>query len=351
VFDLVKTLTELPGPTGYEDAVQEWLMHRWRAAGLEVQRTRIGNVLAHLGGHGPKLMIGAHADEISFRVKSIDDRGYLWLTSGRGRAEEGPPEPVPLGHAAHVLTSDGHVEGVFATVTGHVLTRRQRLHYEHHAIDWLDIYVDVGARTRDEVARMDIHPGCPVINAVPTRRIGRNIVGKALDDRAGLAIMTVLAERIDRGGLAYDVWFASTVMEEIGLVGARSIISGCDCGIIVEVGLAGDIPLVDPRQMPTRLGGGPILVHKDAGVPYSTDLTAALRRCAQAADIPVQHATFSNFRSDGLEWMLEGVPTAMLAFPCRYTHSPNETADETDLVGIADLLRAFLTTEPDGPAG
>lgn len=351
MFDLVKTLTELPGPTGYEDPVQAWVARRWREQGLEVQRTRIGNVLARLGGRGPRLIIGAHADEISFRVKSIDDHGYLWLTSGRGRPEERPPEPMPLGHAAHIITDTGHVEGVFATATGHVLTRQQRAHYEGHAIDWLDFYVDVGARTRDEVERLGVHPGCPVINAVPTRRIGRNIVGKALDDRAGLAIMTVVADTVDRAGLKYDVWFASTVMEEIGLVGARSVVDGFDCGIIVEVGLAGDVPLVDPRQMPTRLGGGPILVHKDAGVHYSKDLTGALLRCARSAEIPIQHATFANFRSDGLEWIEAGVPTAMLAFPCRYTHSPYETADETDMTRMADLLGAFLTTSPGGRAG
>lgn len=344
MFDLVKTLTELDGPTGYEDQVQEWLVGRWTALGLAVERLPIGNLMARLGGEGPRLIIGAHADEISFRVKSIDENGFLWLTSGRGRAEERLPEPVPLGYPARVLLdAAGVVEGVFATVTGHVMTRQQRQEYERRAYDWLDFYVDMGVRTRTEAEALGLRPGLPVINVVTTRRVGRNIVGKAMDDRAGLAIMTALAERVDRRRLCFDVWFTSTVMEEIGMVGARSVTAGFDAGIIIEVGLAGDIPLVDPRSMPVALGKGPILVHKDAAIPYDRRLIASLARAAAAAEIPIQHATFQNFTSDGAEWIREGVPTAMVAFPCRYTHSPFETVDETDLQQAVDLLAAFLT--------
>jgi putative aminopeptidase FrvX len=347
LFSLVKTLTELTGPTGCEQPVQDWITGRWQALGLsEVKRTPIGNVLARLGGTGPKLLIGAHADEISFRVKSIDPEGFLWLTSGRGMAEQRPAEPVPLSLVAHVLTPNGTVEGTFSTVTGHVMTRQQREYYQTHAHDWLDFYVDVGARGRAEAEAMGIHAGCAVTNAVPTRRNGRNIVGKAMDDRAGLAVMTAMAERVDRSRLAYDVWFTSTVMEEIGLVGARPVAAGFDLGLIVEVGLAGDIPLVDDRSMPVRLGGGPVVVHKDAGVPYTARVTAAVVACAQAAGIPIQHATFQNFGSDGKEWIMEGLPTGMVAFPCRYTHSPTEAVDEGDLNALTDLMAAFVTTKP-----
>lgn len=344
MFTLVKTLTELAGPTGYEDVVQQWLAERWGALGLAVEETRVGNLTAHLGGDGPRLLIGAHADEISFRVKSLDDDGFVWLTSGRGMAERRLPEPVPLGRVALVFTEAGVVEGTFVTATGHVLTRQQRAYTKTHAPDWLDFYVDVGARTRADAEAMGLHPGCPVINAITTRRQGRNIVGKAMDDRAGLAVMTALAERVDRARLRYDVWFASTVQEEIGLVGARSVAGGFDAGLIVEVGLAGDIPLVDARTMPVRLGGGAVLVHKDAQVAYSRHVTQAVADSARLRGLPIQHGTFQNFSSDGKEWMLEGVPTAMVAFPCRYTHSPNETVDESDLEALVALLEAFVTT-------
>lgn len=343
MFDLVKTLTELIGPTGHEDRVQAWIAERWRGLGMEVHTTPIGNVNARLGGKGPKLLVGAHADEIGFVIKSIDERGYLWLTSGRGMAEQRAPEPVPLALPAIVLGDHGDVTGTFVTVTGHVMSRQQRAHAESHQYDWLDFYVDVGARSREEAEGMGLHPGCPVINWVETRRNGNNIVGRAMDDRAGLAVMTRLAERVAKSALKYEVWFTSTVQEEIGLIGARSVAGGFDLGIAVEVGLAGDIPLVDPRSMPVALGKGPVVIHKDASVVYTPSVTRAVLRAADAAAIRIQHATFQNFSSDGREWIQQGVPTAMVAFPCRHTHSPNETVQESDLEQLADLLGAFVT--------
>ncbi|MDA1096968.1 MAG: M20/M25/M40 family metallo-hydrolase [Chloroflexi bacterium] len=343
MFELVKTLTEIFGPTGYEDAVQDWLARRWRELGLEVQTDKLGNLLAKLGGTGPKLLIGGHADEIAFRVQSVDESGYIWLTSGRGGVAERPPEPVPLGHAARIWTVKGFVEGTFVTITGHVMTQQQRTYYNTHALDWMDFYVDIGARSLAEVEEMGIHPGCPVINDVPTRKNGRNIVGKAMDNRAALAIMTGMAERVDRSKLQYEVWFTSTVMEEPGMIGARAVCRGFDLGIVVEVGLAGDIPLTDRRQMPIALGQGPILVHKDRAVSYTKEITFGLAKVAKEQGISVQHANFQNFTSDGKEWMLEGVPTAMICFPCRHTHSQHEIVEESDLEACADLLSAYAT--------
>src|SRR5579884_1802404 len=286
MFELVKRLTELTGPTGYEDEVQAWVADAWRERGLRVERTPIGNLMARVGGTGPKLLIGAHADEICFRVKSVDEQGFVWLTAGRGMGEQRLPEPVPLGLVAEILTEACVVRGTFVTVTGHVMTRQQRGRPERHGRDWMDFYVDIGARTRADA-------------------------------------------------------------EQIGLIGARSVAAGFDLGVIVEVGLAGDIPLVDRRQMPVSLGAGPIVVHKDMSLPYSAAPTRALIQVARAAGIPFQHAVFQNFASDGREWIQEGVPTAMVAFPCRYTHSPNETVDESDLARTVDLLRAFVTSRPD----
>ncbi len=346
MFDLVKTLTELVGPSGYEEPVQQWLYERWKDLGLEVHRTPIGNVLGRLGGHGPRLLIGAHADEISFRVKSIDPLGCLWLTTGRGGAEQRPPEPVPLGHVANVVVDGGIVEGTFVTVTGHILTRQQRAHRETHGLEWMDFYVDAGLRSRAEAEEVGIHPGCPVINSVLTRRVGHNLVGKAMDDRAGLAVMTMMAEHVVPAELQYEVWLASTIAEECGLTGARSAIAGFDLGVVVEVGLAGDIPLVDPREMPVALGAGPIIVHKDMRVHYSRQVIAALVRCAQTRGIPIQHATFQNYSGDAAEWLGEGVPTGMVAFPCRHTHSPHETVRESDLKAMAQLLVTFVTSTP-----
>src|SRR6187551_1670215 len=79
VYELVKTLCELPGPVGHEDAAQDWIADRWAVFCPDVRRTRVDNVIAHVGGNGKRLVITAHADEICFMVKSISDDGFLHI--------------------------------------------------------------------------------------------------------------------------------------------------------------------------------------------------------------------------------------------------------------------------------
>lgn len=305
-------------------------------------RNGIGNLLAKLGGRGPRLLVGAHADEISFRVKSITDDGYLWLTAGRGQGELRSPEPVPLGHRALVVTERGIVEGTYCLLGGHVLTPRQRADRDSQCLGWRDFFVDLGMSSRAEVEEAGIHPGCPVVTHVETRRVGRNIVGKALDDRVGLAILTCLLERIEPSRLAYEVWLGSTVMEECGTLGARSMAEGFDLAVVIEVGLAGDVPGCDPAEMPVVLGGGPTLVHKDVFTHYDAGVTRKLEGAARSAGVTIQHGVFNNYNSDGQEWTRQGVPTGLLTFPCRYTHNPFETVRASDIEAMVDLLEAFV---------
>ena len=340
----VVTLTEMIGPTGYEAPVQDHVEAAWRAAGCETHRSRVGNLYARVGGSGPKLLIAAHADEISWRVKSITQDGFLRVTAGTGGSEANPPNATYVAQPCVVVTAEGLVEGVVGTATGHVMTRAQR---EAPRLEWSDVFVDMGARSADEVFARGVHVGAPVTPRVATRRIGANLVGKAMDDRAALAVMTQLAQRVDRERLGFELWFASTVQEEIGLVGASSV-AGFDLAIALEVGLVGDIPTVGFDHVPARLGAGPILGHKDGVVAYDVALTRRLERIAVEAGIGVQHQVMLNFGSDGKAFIANDVPAALLCYPTRYTHSPIETIDVGDLLGVLRLLEAFVSEAGEG---
>ena len=74
-FELIKTLTELPGPVGLETAVQDHIADHWGRFAQDVQRTRVDNVIAKIGGSGERLMFVAHADEICWIVRSISEIG------------------------------------------------------------------------------------------------------------------------------------------------------------------------------------------------------------------------------------------------------------------------------------
>jgi len=348
MFDLIKSLCELPGPGGDEWAVQEFLSKRWSPRLQALRTTPVGNLIAHLGGSGPRLLVAAHADELCYVVKHITPDGFVFVTNGQRDERQQPslrgPVLVPWGQPALIRSATGPVEGIFATLTGHILTEEQR---QKTQPDWNDMWVDIGAYGRDEVVARGVAVGDRVVWNTSTRRIGQNAYGKAMDDRVALAVMDCLVELLDRDRLAYEVFFASTVQEEIGLVGAESIVQdvNCELAVSLDVGLVGDVPGVDQRDASARLGAGPIIVHKDLS-NYSRPLTLSLMSAAREAGIPVQPAVFGLYGSDSSMFTRKGLQAALVAVPTRYTHSPFEMVHLDDVENTVRLMKHFLEAKP-----
>lgn len=345
MYDLVKTLTEIPGPVGQEDQVHEWCANHWARLTDQVEITRVGNVLARIGGDGPSLIVLGHGDELCLMVKSITQNGLLHVWP-HSRDTVGRPAYWynPINHPVLVLTDSGTVDGQLCYASGHVVGGA----HGKEKFDWNDWFVDLGYASRDQVEGLGIHPGCRVIVNPPTRRLGDTIVGKAMDNRAALAIATSVAERAEPSKLRYQLWVGSTIQEENGLLGASSLADShpFDFAINLDVGLCGDVPGTKPENHPAKLGGGPIIVHQDASVHYSHRMCLSLVETARTNGIPVQQAVFQNYSSDGAELIRRGVETALITFPTRYTHSPNEMVTEKELVQTVDLILAFLEREP-----
>lgn len=341
-FEIMRDLMEIPGPTGQEGPVMDWLRTRWQDRVEELWTARGGNLLARVGGNGPKLLIEGHADEIGFVVRSVDERGFVWLAGGQAPRSD-VSKRYPVGQPALIIGRDAQIEGTFATTTGHILTERQR---RDDNLDFYQMFVDIGASSAEEAAEMGVHPGAGVIWNPPTRRIRDRVIGKAVDDRFALAIMTLLLDHLDIADAQYEIYFAATVQEEIGLVGASSIRHelDIDLAIALDNGPVGDIPTVDRRSLPTRLGGGPTLVHKDGRAHYSKDLIWRISDVAESENISVQHAVWEFFGSDGDALIQQGIPSALIGLPTRYTHSPFETFDLDDFDAALELVRAFVTT-------
>ncbi|HET8522647.1 MAG TPA: M20/M25/M40 family metallo-hydrolase [Thermomicrobiales bacterium] len=351
---LIETLTELmalPGPTGQEEPVLAWCRDRWTALGAEVTATPIGNVIARVKGNGPRLLLQGHADEIGFVVKSIDDRGFVWLTDGQAGSKEFR-DRYPVGQPALIISRHGRVPGLFATPTGHILSTRSE---PKTGLSASDLFVDVGANSREDALALGVRVGAGVIWNPPVRRIGSRIVGKAIDDRVALALMTHVLIELDRSRLAYDLTLAATVQEEIGLVGSQSLGARgqFDLAIAIDNGPIGDYPGIDNREMPARLGDGPALVYKDSWTHYDRRVIERLEDIADDHGIPVQPCIFPGFGSDGAALIRAGIPAALLGILTRYTHSPFEMADERDVAAALALLNAFVTTPanplPPGP--
>jgi putative aminopeptidase FrvX len=348
VFDLIKALCDLDGPVGQEQAVLDYIEPIWQAAGATTERTKIGNVLGRTSGEGPRLLLVAHADELCYLVRAVDPDGFLWLANGQGwERQTSVRNWFTVGQRVRILARSGVIPGVIAAATGHVATLTLP---EPGAMTWNDLWVETGLSAAELRVR-GVTPGTRVIWDSPVGQLGEHIVGKALDDRAPLAVITEVLRRVPAAERAWNITLGCSVQEEIGLIGAAAIAAHerFDAAIVVEIGLAGDIPAVDPRMMPLRLGGGPVLVHKDSLVHYDHALTMALESVAKQQRMLIQHAIFGSFGSDGAALMKADIPSALVAFPARYTHSPFETAHLRDLEELTEWLCAFVRT-PYPPA-
>lgn len=340
VMETLIELMTIPAPTGQEEPVLSWCRTRWSELGAELSVQPIGNVLAHIPGNGPRLLIQGHADEISFVVKSIDERGFVWLADGQAGSRK-PQFRYPIGQPALIIGRTARIPGLFASVTGHIIATRSS---EKTTFDENDLFVDLGVSSKAEVEALGVHVGAGVIWNPPIQRFGTRFVGKAIDNRVSLALMTHLLLETAQETLAYDITIAATVQEEIGLIGATSLANrgDYDLAITIDNGPIGDYPGVDPREIPVELGKGPVIVYKDSWTHYDRRIINRLLDVADAMNIPLQKTIYPGFGSDGAALIRSGIPAALLGISTRYTHSPFEMGDERDVIAALELLKAFV---------
>jgi tetrahedral aminopeptidase len=350
MFQAIKELAELAGPVGQETAVLDFVQAQWQTLGAITQRTRTGNVLGHVPKPGaPKLLLVAHADELCYLVRSITPDGFLMLANGQAWTRTTDlRNAFTIGARVKVLARGAIIPGVIGSATGHIASLTLR---DLPELTWNDLWVDTGLSQAELLAR-GVTPGTRIIWDVETMQWGDRITGKALDDRVPLAVMGELLRRVPHDRFTWDLTLACTVQEEIGTIGAAALAAHAlanntryDAAIILEIGLAGDVPTVGEGQMPLALGKGPGLIHKDGLIHYDYALTRALEECAAANSIAIQHAVLGSFGSDGRAFMQADIPSAMIVFPARYTHSPFEMGDLRDIARMVDWLAAFCTSQ------
>ena len=341
--ELLSTLCAIPGPTGQEDEVLAWVRREWEGRG-ELSQSPIGNLYLRIPGPGPRVILAAHADELSLIVRSVTPDGFLRVLPGE---RDQFSFPYFVGSPLRVLADTGPLPGVVAATTGHALTPDQK---DRTKLGWDDIFVDVGM-TAAECAEAGIRIGTRMVWDPHIRRVGRLLVGKALDDRLGVAVLVELSRRLQKSRPRFDVTLAVTVQEEIGMIGASSVARdgrSFDAGFIIDNGLAGDIPTVSEAHVPVRLGGGPVLVHRDSSVHYSRRLIGELRATAARTGVPVQDAVLYHYSSDGAHLVRQGMEALLVAPPIRYSHSPFEAIDPADVDATARLFEAYLSEQPAG---
>ncbi|HLT47162.1 MAG TPA: M42 family metallopeptidase [Rubricoccaceae bacterium] len=338
LFDLLKT----PSPTGFEAEGQRVWGAYVRPLADRVEADAYGNAWATLDGadpEAPRLMLEAHADEIGFTVKYVTDDGFLHVDRIGGT-----DHAVARGKRLVILGSKGPVLGVVGNTAIHLRERGA----EEKAPKVEELFVDVGAASRDEVAARGIRVGHPAVYAEGVEALTeRRLIGRALDNRlGGFVLAMVLRQLAGEGGRpAATVHAVNAVQEEIGGNGARMAAYRLhpDLALVLDVTHATDSPGIEKaKHGEVKLGAGPTVTHGTVNHPA---LVARLVEVAEAEGIPLQHESSSRYSgtdTDVIFTTRAGIPSALVSIPMRYMHSTVETVDLGDVEHAVRLLAAFV---------
>ncbi|MEO5905181.1 MAG: M42 family metallopeptidase [Saprospiraceae bacterium] len=327
-------------PTGYETKGQELWIDYIKPYADEWHTDVYGTAYAIINpGKKYKVIIEGHADEISWYVNYISDKGFIHVIRNGGS-----DQTIAASRRVRIHTKQGIVRGVFGWPAIHV--RRGKDLTLSPTLE--NIFIDVGAKDKKEIESMGIHIGCVVTYDDPYEEINkRNFIGRALDNRLGGFCMAEVARKLSEGKvkLPYSLYVVNSVQEEVGLRGAQMIAETIrpDVAICCDVTHDTHTPLIDPKQEgDIRLGDGPAIAYAPS---VHRKLLELIEETAAENKIPIQRVASSRSTgtdTDAFAYAIGGIPSALISIPLRYMHTTVEMANFEDVDHLIELFVACL---------
>jgi len=335
---LLQELTEAHGVPGYEAEVRA-LVRRYLEPLGDIEQDRIGSLVCRQGETGPRVMLAGHMDEIGFMVHYVTKEGFLRFLPLGGWWDQ-----VLLGQRVVVKTHKGDLPGVIGAKPPHLLPPDER----KKVVEKKDMYIDIGATSKEEVEEAGVRLGDPVVPATVFQVLasGRAYMSKAFDDRVGVALMVDALHHFSQAPHPNVLYGVATVMEEVGTRGARTSaeVVSPEVAIVLESDICGDVPGIEPEESDVKLGGGPSLLLLDARMIPNLRLRDLVIETAKELEIPLQFSTMPRGATDGSQIHLHrvGVPTVVLTVPARHIHSHAAIIHRDDYDRALQLLVAVV---------
>ena len=335
---LLKELCLINGTSGDEGAVRDFIIDKIKDL-CEYRVDNLGNLICFKKGEktpAKKLMIAAHMDEVGFIVTAVRDDGTLSFD-----AVGGIEPTVIIGRQVRV--GKNGLFGVVGSTAVHNLSKEER----EKAPKLDKLYIDIGAADKAEAEKY-VKPGdCVYFESEYIGFGSDRIKSKAIDDRAGCAIMIKLMQQ----ELKYDTYFVFNVQEEIGLRGSTVSAFSVqpDIALVLEATTAADIDGVSGAKKVCSLGGGPVVSFMDRSTVYDRELYRLAFDTAEKENIPCQTKSMIAGGNDSgaIHISGKGVRTLAVSVPCRYLHSPSCVIDYRDLEDSYRLVKSLMKRVTD----
>jgi putative aminopeptidase FrvX len=291
-----------------------------------------------------RVVIEGHSDEISWYVNYITDNGLIYVIRNGGSDHQIAPSKT-----VNIHTKKGIVKGLFGWPAIHT---RKSGKEEVPKLD--NIFIDIGAKDKKEVAEMGVHVGCVITYPDTFHVLNKNkFVCRAIDNRAGGFMIAQVARLLKENNieLPFGLYITNSVQEEVGLRGAEMITQTIkpDIAIVTDVCHDTTTPMINQKQEGhTEIGKGPVISYAPA---VHNKLRERILETAEANKIPFQRMASSRFTgtdTDAFAYSNGGVASALISLPLRYMHTTVETVHREDLENVIRLIYETLQTIKDG---
>lgn len=337
---LLKELTEAYGVPGYEAPVRAVVRKYLETLG-PVSQDKTGSVICEEVGTtpGPKVMVAGHMDEIGFMVKMITPDGFLRFIPLGGWFDQ-----VLLGQRVIIQTRKGDIVGVIGSKPPHLIPADER----NKVVMKKDMYIDIGASSKEDVEAAGVQPGDPVIPRADfvTLANEKTYLSKAFDDRVGTALMISTLQALKEQEHPNTIYGVATVQEEVGLRGATTSVRAInpDVAIVLESDIAGDVPGIKPEESSVKLGEGPTLLIYESRMIPNLKFRDLVVDIAKEQNIPLQLSFVEGGSTDAAAIHLHdvGVPSVVIGVAARHIHSHSSIIHRDDYDNGVKLVVALL---------
>lgn len=327
-FELLKQLNHCHGPSGDEGDIGEAIKKLAEPYADDIKIDVMGNLIVHKKGSGPRVLLAAHMDSIGFIVTHFEKEGFLRV------GKLGGIDPKEI-----IFTPVRFKNGVKGVVVNDESVEIGKLKIG-------DLLIDIGAESDEEAKKM-VQLGDTAVFDQSARFLGDSkVVSPYIDNRISCVILLEALAQIQQP--ENDMYFLFSTQEEVGLRGAKVATYGIDpdYGIAVDVTIADDA-VGCKHSSTTHLGKGAGIKLMDSAIICSPILVAQLEAIAKENNIQTQREIMGQGSTDAgvMHTTRMGVISGGISVPCRYIHTPVETADLRDIDACVQLIVAVAKTK------
>lgn len=322
-------------PTGYESEGQKIWMNYLKPYVHEFVTDIYGTAVGVINPDAKyKVVIEGHSDEISWYVNYITDNGLIYVIRNGGSDHQIAPSKL-----VNIHTKNGIVQGVFGWPAIHT-----RKNGKEEVPKLENIFIDVGAKDKDEIEKMGIHVGCVITYPDSFKILNKNkFICRAIDNRAGGFIIAQVARLIfeNKIKLPFGLYITNSVQEEVGLRGAEMITQKIKPNVAIVTDVCHDTstPMINKKtEGHTEIGKGPVISYAPA---VQNNLRERIIKQAEKNKIPFQRLASSRFTgtdTDAFAYSNGGVASALISLPLRYMHTTVEMVHRDDVENVIKLI-------------